>query len=367
MRNLNPDFDIKGSSPAINGVKLLIETYAPWDISVLITGEKGTGKELVARQMHNRSGRKGNFVAQNCGGVPEGLAPTLFYGHRKGAFTDARDDKPGLFLLAENGTLFLDEAEAMPLSIQPVLLRPLDGYGIRPIGSTAEIYPNFRVVAATNQELTPDGFRSDLLDRLDGFRIHMPPLREIREDIPEIVEFYLEQMRRNYGRRKQFTSDALSLLKNHDFPGNTRQLINVVKYAYFGSNMHDFIGADLVERRLFGKTAVEVPEKDAPAYEPGRVVPVTGNGEVRDRIAAIQNPREREIVEALLRHGGRMRDVAAEMHITYQGLYGRIRALGYPGTEELYVKHEIPNYRTRTSKAPPGVRVEVRQRSSHVM
>ncbi|HKC92430.1 MAG TPA: sigma-54 dependent transcriptional regulator [Nitrospira sp.] len=222
-------------SPQMQLVKHLAQEVASTDATVLITGESGTGKELFAHAIHTTSPRsKGPFVALNCAGIPEPLLESELFGYQRGAFTDAKQTKPGKFQLAEDGTLFLDEIGEMTLSAQAKLLRVLEDHLVSPLGDTHGIKVNIRVIAATNEDLPTQikagRFRLDLFYRLNVYQMRIPPLRERPEDIEPILLSFLERARRNRGCRiHSIAPEALALLQRHDWPGNVRELHNVVE------------------------------------------------------------------------------------------------------------------------------------------
>jgi two-component system, NtrC family, response regulator HydG len=226
---------IVSRSPQIQLLKHLATEVAQTDATVLITGESGTGKELFAHGIHTSSPRsKGPFVALNCGGIPEQLLESELFGYQRGAFTDAKQTKPGRFQLAGGGTLFLDEIGEMSPSAQVKLLRVLENHQIDPLGDTHSIHVNIRVIAATNEDLPAQikagRFRLDLYYRLNVYQLRIPPLRERPEDIEPILTSFLEVARRDHGCRiKGITPAALAILQNHDWPGNVRELHNVVE------------------------------------------------------------------------------------------------------------------------------------------
>src|ERR1700761_3079419 len=226
-----------GSSRAMKDIFALIEQIAPSNVSVLITGESGTGKELVARTLHDLSPRKTRpFVAVNCAAIPETLIESEIFGHEKGAFTGAAERRAGCFELAEEGTLLLDEIGEMPIGTQAKLLRVLEDRKLRRLGSKVETPVDVRVVAATNknpEEAVATGqLRGDLYYRLNVFNLHMPPLREHKEDIPAIIEALLADMNAKHGREvKGVDSEMLSRLMAHDWPGNVRELRNTMERA----------------------------------------------------------------------------------------------------------------------------------------
>jgi two-component system, NtrC family, response regulator HydG len=226
---------IVSRSPQIQLLKHLATEVAQTDATVLITGESGTGKELFAHGIHASSPRsKGPFVALNCGGIPEQLLESELFGYQRGAFTDAKQTKPGRFQLAGGGTLFLDEIGEMSPSAQVKLLRVLENHRIDPLGDTHSVHVNIRVIAATNEDLPAQikagRFRLDLYYRLNVYQLRIPPLRERPEDIEPILTSFLEVARRDHGCRiKGITPAALAILQTHDWPGNVRELHNVVE------------------------------------------------------------------------------------------------------------------------------------------
>jgi len=227
---------IVSRSPQMKLLKQLAAEVAQTDATtVLITGESGTGKELFARGIHASSPRsKGPFIALNCAGIPEHLLESELFGYQRGAFTDAKQAKPGRFQLAEGGTLFLDEIGELSLSAQAKLLRVLENRQVDPLGDTHSIHVNIRVIAATNEDLPAQikagRFRLDLYYRLNVYQLRIPPLRERPEDIEPILTSFLESARRDHGCRiNGITPAALTILQCHDWPGNVRELHNVVE------------------------------------------------------------------------------------------------------------------------------------------
>ena len=227
---------IVSRSPQMELLKHLAAEVAQTDATtVLITGESGTGKELFAHGIHAASPRsKGPFVALNCAGIPEHLLESELFGYQRGAFTDAKQAKPGRFQQAEGGTLFLDEIGEMSPSAQAKLLRVLENHQVDPLGDTRSIHVDIRVIAATNEDLPAQikagRFRLDLYYRLNVYQLRIPPLRERPEDIEPILTSFLETARRDHGCRiKGITQPALAILQGHDWPGNVRELHNVVE------------------------------------------------------------------------------------------------------------------------------------------
>jgi len=226
-----------GSSKKMQEIFRLIEMVAPSTASVLITGASGTGKELVARTVHELSPRRGKpFVPINCAAIPETLIESEIFGHEKGAFTGALERRTGCFELAEGGTLLLDEIGEMPVATQAKLLRVLEDRKLRRLGSKVETTVDVRVLAATNKipdEAVARGeLRNDLYYRLNVFNIHMPPLREHKEDIPDLVQYLLSDMNEKHGRKVATVSEAvLNLFRNYSWPGNVRELRNTLERA----------------------------------------------------------------------------------------------------------------------------------------
>jgi DNA-binding NtrC family response regulator len=228
---------LRGTSRKMQEIFRLIELVAPSTASVLITGASGTGKELVARTIHQLSARRERpFVAINCAAIPETLIESEIFGHEKGAFTGALERRTGCFELAEGGTILLDEIGEMPVGTQAKLLRVLEDHKLRRLGSKVETTVDVRVLAATNK--VPDDavaageLRSDLYYRLNVFNIHMPPLREHKEDIADLVELLLSEMSAKHNRKTVAVSEAVqNLFNNYAWPGNVRELRNTIERA----------------------------------------------------------------------------------------------------------------------------------------
>jgi transcriptional regulator with GAF, ATPase, and Fis domain len=229
--------DIIGSCPSLMEVFRTVEKVASTDIGVLITGETGTGKELIARAIHRRSPRaSGPFVVVNCGAIPENLIESELFGHVRGAFTGAVATRPGRFQQADKGTLFLDEVGELPLALQVKLLRALQEKVVMKVGDTKSESVDIRVVAATNRELEQEmkagRFREDLYYRLNVIHVHLPPLRERGDDILVLAKYLLAKYADEYGSKvKGFTPNALIAVRKYDWPGNVRQLENRIKKA----------------------------------------------------------------------------------------------------------------------------------------
>ena len=230
------------------------------DVSVLINGQSGTGKEIVAQAIHNASPRHDKpFVAINCGALPEQLLESELFGHARGAFTGAVSNREGLFQAAEGGTLFLDEIGDMPVALQVKLLRVLQERKVRPLGSNRDIEINVRIISATHRDLPKamarGEFREDLFYRLNTFPIHIPPLRERREDIPPLCRSLLDELSRKLKRRLELTPEAMDRLLAHNWPGNVRELRNVLEFCAYLTPSGVITELSLPENLRTGPTA----------------------------------------------------------------------------------------------------------------
>jgi len=231
----------------------LAKRAAENDLPVLISGETGTGKDLVARAIHESGARRaGPFIAENCGAVPENLLEGVFFGTEKGAFTEAVT-RPGLFEEADGGTLFLDELNSMPIYLQSKLLRALQEFSIRRIGGSREIPFDVRLITAVNE--TPESLmetgrlRKDLYYRINVIRIQLPPLRERKEDIPLYVEYFLKEANEKYGKEAEgFDSPSMDALTKFSYPGNVRELKNMVESAVALSTDEKILRLDMVRQ-----------------------------------------------------------------------------------------------------------------------
>jgi Nif-specific regulatory protein len=228
---------VLGVSPAMAPVRALLDQVAPSDVSILIHGETGTGKEQLARAIHELSARADKpFVAINCGALPEQLLESELFGHKKGAFTGANEDRKGLCELASGGTLFLDEIGDMPQAVQVRMLRVLQEGEVRAVGSDKARKVDLRVLAASHRDLDAEvaagRFRQDLLYRLNVVVIELPPLRARREDIPSLVDRFIERFNEKYRKHiRGMSKEAIDLLYQHPFPGNIRELENEIQRA----------------------------------------------------------------------------------------------------------------------------------------
>src|SRR5450432_2367765 len=287
-------------------------------VTVLIEGETGVGKELIAAAVHYRSRRRAQlFVTQNCAAMPENLLESELFGHRKGSFTGAHEDKKGLFEIADGGTLFLDEAREMPMSLQSKLLRALQEGEIRPVGAAHEKKVDVRIVAATNRNLEKEvaegRFREDLYYRLNVFPIRVPPLRERREDIPLLAEHFLKRYGTEIGKPAAgFSQQAMELLQGYTWPGNVRELQNEVQRVMIQIDAGGFVIPDLLSPRVRQVEGMI-----------DRVKPTKGTlKETMDQI-------ERWLlIESLREHDNNKTAAAKTLGITREGLHKKLRAFG---------------------------------------
>jgi len=268
-----------GKSRKMENIINIIRTISASDATVLIEGESGTGKELVARTIHFLSKRRGGpFIPVDCTTLPAGLIESELFGHEKGAFTGAHESTKGLFRMADGGTIFLDEIGELPLDIQAKLLRVLEERVVRPVGSSEPVRISVRVITATNIDLSKavekGTFRSDLYYRLKVLPIKLPPLRERKEDIPVLVEFFVNQMKREGGIKNEitFSPEAMEMLMKYHWPGNVRELRNVVERTVIMSRSNLITLNELPEEIIENRVCSEALSlKDIPlslsAYE----------------------------------------------------------------------------------------------------
>jgi DNA-binding NtrC family response regulator len=312
---------IVGSSAAMRTVYDQIEKVLESDITVFISGESGTGKELVAKAIHYGSLRsKGPFVDVNCAAIPEGLQESELFGHEKGAFTGAHAAHPGKFEQAAGGTILLDEVGEMSPSAQARLLRVLQERCLQRVGGTKTISLDVRVISSSNrdlEQLVADGrFRQDLYYRLVVFPIELPPLRQRREDIPALVEHFLDKYAGDAGRRiTRVEPEALELLMRHDWPGNVRELENVIHRSLLVASAPDLKRDDLPRDLLASGTDAAAPEG-----EPGE-------------LCSLEELERRAIERAIDRFGGNLSDVARQLGIGRSTLYRKLEQYGLRPTK----------------------------------
>jgi two-component system nitrogen regulation response regulator GlnG len=323
---------IVGRSVAIQEMGKLIGRVAPQDGIVLITGESGTGKELVARAIYSHSRRADRpFLAINCAAIPEGLVESELFGHEPGAFTGADRQRVGKFEQAADGTLLLDEIGDMPLPVQAKMLRMLQEQRFERVGGNKSIATHVRVLAATNQNLeqliAAGRFRPDLYYRLKVVTIHIPPLRERKEDIPELAHHFLFRYARESGRDvRGFAPETLDLLQNHDWPGNVRELQNSVQAAVYQTSGHTLQPNDF---RGLGSTTAAPPEGPADTFDLIATIEAMlrdGGNNVHGRVIALV---ERELITRALRNThGHQAQASDLLGINRTTLRSKLRELG---------------------------------------
>jgi PAS domain S-box-containing protein len=308
--------DIISRSKLILDIFETLTDIAESDVTVLITGESGTGKELFAKAIHNLSFRKGRpFVRVNCGALPEPLLESELFGYKRGAFTDAKRDKPGRFRLADGGSLFLDEIGDIPPATQVKLLRVLETKEYEPLGGISTEKADVRIISATHRDLQSrvesGDFREDLYYRLNVITINIPPLRERPEDISLLIQHFLDHFSKIRGRSiAGLTYSALETLLNHDYPGNVRELQNVVEHAVvICKTAH--LGPECLPAYLRTKPHL----KRRPRLKKG----ATG----RD---TVQEFEQELILETLRRHSGKVKEAAQELGMHRATLWRKIRA-----------------------------------------
>ena len=270
-------YGIIGNSDGMKKVFSLVEKVRDSTVGVLITGESGSGKELVARAIHYSGNRKNaNFVAVNCAAIPENLLEDEMFGHVKGAYTGALGNKRGRFEQADGGTLFLDEIGDMPLSMQGKLLRVLQEKRFSPVGSEETIESDVRILAATNrnlEEMVENGtFREDLYYRIKVMEIRVPPLRERQEDIPKLCEFFAQKFAREQNKTvPHFSEEAMAILMGSSFPGNVRQLANIIEYAVIVCEDNQITAREIPDE-VRGKALL----REARVSEKGKLLDISG-------------------------------------------------------------------------------------------
>ena len=298
-------------APAMDPVLKLMARVAPSDANILITGEHGTGKEVVARWIHGASERRGKpFVTVNIGGLSENVFESELFGHVKGAFTDAKADRVGRFEMAHEGTLFLDEIANLPATLQPKLLRVLQTGEFERVGSSRSQHVSVRVLSATNADLRTEvesgRFREDLLFRLNTVEIRLPPLRERREDIPVLAAHFLQQYAQRYRKRQLggFAADAMRAMLQHQWPGNVRELDHAVERAVLLAESDQIRGVDLA----LGASASD----GSPGFEEMTLDEV-----------------ECQLIKcALQRFDGNVTDAAKALGLSRSALYRRLQRFG---------------------------------------
>jgi DNA-binding NtrC family response regulator len=311
-----------GNSPPMAGVHRLIATVAPTESTVLILGETGTGKELVARTLYQQSKRADMpFVPVNCGALSENLVESELFGHRKGAFTGADRDHKGLFEVANGGTLFLDEVGELNKNIQVKLLRFLESGEIRRVGETEPFRTDVRVLCATNCDLRTmikeEAFREDLYFRINTFEIRLPPLRERRQDIPDLARHLLGRAARRPAEQvaNLLSPEAIDVLLEHDWPGNVREMANVMEHAFIISG-----GQRITPEHLPHHIR---PSSSAPTLSLA-VAPASGTTPGARTLREIEMEH---VLRVLEKHGGNKPAAAAELGISLKTMYNKLNQL----------------------------------------
>jgi two-component system response regulator AtoC len=309
--------DILAKSLPMKEIFRTVAKVAEYKTTALITGESGVGKELVARALHRRSGRRGPFVPVNCGAIPENLLESELFGHKKGAFTDAVQDRRGLFEESGGGTLFLDEIGELPLGLQVKLLRALEEEKIRRLGETRDVKVDLRIIAATHRDLlgeTKAGrFREDLFYRLNVLPIHVPPLRERREDIPLLIEHFVSRNNARLGTAvRGLDGEARRLLYEYAWPGNVRELENTIERAMVLAEAEQITAADL-------------PERVREAQDPVQTQLVSGEMSIKKTTRVIE---EILIRRALQKTKGNRTRAAEVLEISHRALLYKIKDYG---------------------------------------
>jgi formate hydrogenlyase transcriptional activator len=300
-----------------------VETVAPTDSTVLILGETGSGKELIARAIHSRSRRQHRpLVKVNCGAIPTGLVESELFGHMRGAFTGALERRVGRFELADHGTLFLDEVSELPLDTQVKLLRVLQEHEFEPLGSSRTVHVNVRIIAATNRDLNKavqEGrFRADLFYRLNVLPMTLPALRQRRSDIPLLTSFFVDRFSRQFGKRiTGVTQETMEVLSRYEWPGNIRELQNVIERAVvLCSGTVLKLGADLLP--ISGDVQ---PEEQV----------ISGNGHSAGTSASLEHVEKNHIIDVLEQTGWVIegsRGAAKVLELHPNTLRSRMKKLG---------------------------------------
>ena len=320
---------VRAPDSSLNAVCDTVRTVSTYDVNVLVCGESGTGKELIARALHYNSLRGDKpFVAENCGALPDELLESELFGHKRGAFTGAVEDRIGLFERANGGTIFLDEVGDISPAFQVKLLRVLQEGEIRPLGSNTRRSVNVRVLAATHRNLKDEvrsgRFRQDLFFRLATFSIAIPPLRERRSDIPVLAQALLEEAMRTLGKTvRGITHEALVCLQSYDWPGNVREMQNEIKRMLVLAP-GDQLGADLISPHILRGTT----EEAADALDL-----LTGiDGSLKERMESLE---ARIVKETLIRHRWNKTRAAQELGLSRVGLRSKLERYGLEKIEQI--------------------------------
>ncbi len=328
---------LRGDSEAMHTLRATVAKVARSQAPIAITGESGVGKELVARTIHAEGGRaEGPFVPVNCGAIPTELMESEFFGHKKGSFTGAHADKAGLFQAANGGTLFLDEIAELPLPMQVKLLRAIQEKSVRPVGAPAEIAVDVRLLSATHKDLAAlvnDGsFRHDLYYRINVIELRVPPLRERREDLPQLAALILNRLGREQARTAPaLGSDALAALQAYPFPGNVRELENILERALALAEGDTITAGDL--RLPVAAQAPTIPAQPAaPADDPQDTLDPRTRSPFETGTSAlpsyIEEIERNAIQQALVDNKYNKTKAAASLGITFRALRYKLKKLG---------------------------------------
>jgi len=306
--------NIIGTSPAIQTLLEKVAKVAVRDTSALITGESGTGKELIAQAVHHNSARRNHrFVAVNCGALPENILESELFGYRKGAFTGATENRKGLLEAANGGTLFLDEVGNLSLNTQKSLLRFLQEQEFRRLGDTTPTKVNVRIISATNSDLAAEvaegTFREDLFYRLNVINLHLPPLRERKEDIPLLAAHFIRKQNAKFGTDfSGLTPEAMEALRTYDWPGNIRQLCNVIEAAMTISS-GNYIGLPVLTQLIETNRSGQIVNQ-------------------ADYSSALSDFETDYLTRLLRKHGGNVEEAAAEAGMNMATIYRKLKRYG---------------------------------------
>ncbi len=306
--------NLAGKGRKMQKISKLIAKVAATLSTVLITGESGTGKEVAAKRIHSISpGDDYPFIAVNIGGIPESLIESELFGYERGAFTGANNRKPGMFEIAASGTIFLDEIGDMPIHLQVKLLRVLQDKKIQRLGGTQTIPVETRIITATNKNpeklVRENKLREDLFYRLNVFQIHLPPLRERMEDLPDLISFFINKFNRVMSKHiTGIDEEALTILRNYSFPGNIRELENIIERAFILSE------ENIIRINDIGLTAVNLQNEK-----------YSGSAGIKKKSTKLKEAEKQLIIEALHKWEGNRTQAAEELGITRRTLFNKIK------------------------------------------
>ena len=332
VQEVKQRFGIIGNHPALDRAIFKAIQVAPTDISVLVTGESGVGKEAIPKIIHHLSHRKhAPLIAVNCGAIPEGTIDSELFGHEKGAFTGAAGARKGYFEEADNGTIFMDEVGELPLGTQVRLLRVLESGEFIRVGSSKAQKVNVRVVGATNADMLKgvekNEFREDLYYRLNTVEIHLPPLRERQEDIRQLALHFLNELNHHYERNWSLAPEAFSVMENFAWPGNIRQLQNVLERAALTSDQ-ELLEADKLRQALASESAITIPanrQSNPPPSDDAAIEPPRQYGRAYNWVQEDEADRIRAM---LSQTNNNQSEAARRLNISLRQLRYRVDKLG---------------------------------------